>query len=327
MRSEGANSFCQVLRDYWHPVARIDEVQDKPFAVTLLDERLVLFRSGGAIRCFQDLCVHRGTPLSMGWIDGGNLVCAYHGWTYRADGACVRIPALPEEQPIPRKVRAIAYPTQERHGLVWVCLGEPKLPIADFPEYDDPSFHTLFFGRVVWNANAARIMENFMDVAHFAWIHDGVLGIRSKPRLPTPQDLRKSADSLRFKMSFAGGEIPGNLKGGVGVIDYVATLPFTVRQAAFNTDGSRRVITLAICPVSISQSIRFFYISRDYDKDGDDRKYIAFQTKVSSQDQPVVESQRPWEVPVDLAEEMHVRGPDTAAICYREMLAAIGIDS
>ena len=62
MHVDEPSTFSTVLRDYWHPVVRAEDVKDGPYAVTLLDERIVLFRSGGQMRCFQDLCVHRGTP-------------------------------------------------------------------------------------------------------------------------------------------------------------------------------------------------------------------------------------------------------------------------
>jgi nitrite reductase/ring-hydroxylating ferredoxin subunit len=115
------SSLWPALWNYWHPVAFSADVTDKPHAAKLLDQRLVLARLGDRLACFRDLCVHRGTPLSLGWIDGEELVCAYHGWCYDAAGACTRIPALPADHPIPRRARAEAFATEERYGIVWVC--------------------------------------------------------------------------------------------------------------------------------------------------------------------------------------------------------------
>jgi phenylpropionate dioxygenase-like ring-hydroxylating dioxygenase large terminal subunit len=70
----------EVLCHYWHPVARSTEVNDKPVKVKLLDQPIALWRSGEKIAAFYDLCIHRGTPLSLGWVDNGDLVCASHGW-------------------------------------------------------------------------------------------------------------------------------------------------------------------------------------------------------------------------------------------------------
>ena len=90
-----AIASTDALRHYWHPVARSEEVRDKPLPAKLLDQPLVLWRTHGRINAFYDLCVHRGTPLSLGWLDNGELVCAYHGWRYAANGSCTRIPSLP----------------------------------------------------------------------------------------------------------------------------------------------------------------------------------------------------------------------------------------
>jgi phenylpropionate dioxygenase-like ring-hydroxylating dioxygenase large terminal subunit len=125
-----------VLRSYWHPVALSRSVTDKPVALQLLNERIALFRVSGAVVCLQDLCIHRGTPLSLGWIDGDRIVCAYHGWNYDCSGVCVKIPATPG-RPIPAKARVPAYSCTERFGLVWVCLEQnPRAPIPECPEFD-----------------------------------------------------------------------------------------------------------------------------------------------------------------------------------------------
>jgi nitrite reductase/ring-hydroxylating ferredoxin subunit len=66
----------------------------KPIAAQLLDQRLVLYRlTDGKVTAARDLCLHRGIPLSMGFLEGDTLVCAYHGFRYDGDGRCVCIPA------------------------------------------------------------------------------------------------------------------------------------------------------------------------------------------------------------------------------------------
>ena len=125
------------LGRYWHPVALSDEVQGQPVGRTLLDEQLVLFRADGRVAALHDLCVHRGTPLSLGSLHGSNIVCAYHGWTYNGEGVCVRIPSVPPDRAIPEKARVASYRAAERYGLVWVCLDEASSSIPEFPELED----------------------------------------------------------------------------------------------------------------------------------------------------------------------------------------------
>ena len=90
------------LREYWHPVCWSKEAMERPLAVNLLNERLAICRINGEVRAFQDLCVHRGTPISLGWVEGDHIVCAYHGWSYDAKGKCERIPSIPDGHPIRR---------------------------------------------------------------------------------------------------------------------------------------------------------------------------------------------------------------------------------
>ena len=80
-----------VLIEDWHPVARVEDLAGGgPVAARLLGEDLVLWRSSSGLFAWRDLCVHRGTRLSLGRVvDGSRLECPYHGWTYAADGRCV----------------------------------------------------------------------------------------------------------------------------------------------------------------------------------------------------------------------------------------------
>ena len=97
-----------VLVDDWHPVARVEDLAGGgPLPARLLGEDLVVWRSGDEFYAWRDLCVHRGTRLSLGRVvDGGRLECPYHGWTYGTDGCCVLMPAHPEQKP-PAKARVI----------------------------------------------------------------------------------------------------------------------------------------------------------------------------------------------------------------------------
>src|SRR5207249_4087264 len=93
MDEEGEARLYRAMRHFWHPVMYSSQLADQPQQVFLLDEQLVLMRLAGEVRCFADLCVHRGTALSIGRVEGDQVRCAYHGWTYGPDGVCTSIPA------------------------------------------------------------------------------------------------------------------------------------------------------------------------------------------------------------------------------------------
>ena len=311
------------LRDFWHPVAFASEVTTQPHRVMLLDERVVVYRTAsGEAAALNDLCIHRGTPLSLGWVDGEQLVCAYHGWTYETDGRCVRIPSIPPERGIPAKARVPAYRVTERYGLVWVCLGEPRAEIAEFPEYDDPAYRNFVTETEDWAASAPRLIENFVDTAHFAWVHPGLLGQRDKPLVPP---ITVSQDGLRIVVEL-DMEVGTDIHKGMSNVWDELTLPFTVRQVRTDPGGGHHIVFLAIQPTGPRTLRRFVYKLRDYDLDKPDEKFIEKSAIVAAQDRAIVEEQRPEELPVDLTEEMHVRGPDDPAVVFRRAMGAIGIE-
>ena len=116
-----------VLLNDWHavlPLAELD-AQNNVTGTRLLGEDIVIWRAGDQIRAWKDLCVHRGTRLSLGEVlEDQTLQCPYHGWTYNADGYCIRIPAHPEQKP-PTKARTFTYHAAIAYDMVWVCLGNP----------------------------------------------------------------------------------------------------------------------------------------------------------------------------------------------------------
>ena len=175
-----------VLAKFWYPVAYSHEIEDAPVATTLLDQRLVIWRTAAGISVANDICLHRGVPLSMGHLKGDQLICKYHGFHYDSAGQCTLIPANPQAS-IPRKLRLKTYPVKEAFGLVWTTLqgeeGNPDaLPI--FPEWTDGDYQQVKPDAIAINAAAGRQMEGFLDVAHFAWVHVESFGDRDNPQVP-----------------------------------------------------------------------------------------------------------------------------------------------
>ena len=104
------------LENYWHPIARCGEVSDQPRRFHLLGTELVAFRDDDGVAVFKDVCIHRGSALSLGSVIDGRLRCAYHGWEYDRAGTCVKIPSLPPGSSVPNKARRS--PIGSRSGTI-----------------------------------------------------------------------------------------------------------------------------------------------------------------------------------------------------------------
>jgi len=111
-----------VLRAYWLPAVLSEEVEadGSPLRVRLLGEDLIAFRDSlGNVGLIQNNCPHRGASLFFGRNEESGLRCVYHGWKFSVDGTCVDMPNEPAESDFKQKVKAVAYPTQERGGIDW----------------------------------------------------------------------------------------------------------------------------------------------------------------------------------------------------------------
>src|ERR1051326_4419365 len=85
------------LRSFWQPVFRAQDLRSgQAVPIRIMSEDLTLYRGQrGATHVLAFRCAHRGTQLSTGWVEGDNLRCRYHGWTYAASGQCVEQPCEP----------------------------------------------------------------------------------------------------------------------------------------------------------------------------------------------------------------------------------------
>src|SRR5690349_15101393 len=127
-----------LLRQYWLPALVSEELPDPdgaPLRVRLLGEDLVAFRdSNGSVGLIQNNCPHRGASLFFGRNEEAGIRCVYHGWKFSTDGTCVDMPNEPAESDFRAKVRAIAYPVEERGGVLWAYLG--TAPAPNLPELE-----------------------------------------------------------------------------------------------------------------------------------------------------------------------------------------------
>src|SRR5690606_34706805 len=130
----------------------------RPRKTRMLGRDFVLFRdSKGVAHCLSNVCCNRGTSLALGKChDDDTLACPFHGWRFTGEGICTMVPS--QERPredVPPDARVDAYPTRERHGLIWVFLGDSPdeaHPLFEMPEYDDPAWRRVTF-EDTWKAN------------------------------------------------------------------------------------------------------------------------------------------------------------------------------
>jgi phthalate 4,5-dioxygenase oxygenase subunit len=164
------------LREYWLPAVLSSEVpapDSDPLRVRLLGEDLIAFRdSQGRVGLIQHNCPHRGASLFFGRNEENGLRCVYHGWKFDVTGQCVDMPNEPAESDFKHKVSAVAYPTQERNGVVWAYMGPraewPCLPDLEWNLVDD---RQRYVTKRVQECNWTQATEGGIDPSHSGFLH------------------------------------------------------------------------------------------------------------------------------------------------------------
>jgi len=117
----------------WFPICQSSDVlaasvKGFPF----LGGRVVVFRDeAGLPQVTSAFCTHLGADLSLGRVVDGRLQCAYHMWEFDRSGACQKTGC---GDPAPRRASLYAFPTCEKHGLIWAYNGQqPHYDIPDWP--------------------------------------------------------------------------------------------------------------------------------------------------------------------------------------------------
>lgn len=307
-----------------HPVLDASALRDAPVGVRLLGEDWVLWRDAqGSPRAARDRCPHRGTKLSLGCVRDGALECAYHGWRFDGDGRCIAIPALPAFTPPPTHALKTVSIT-EACGLLWL---QPEGETFRLPRFDgeaDAKLRKLNVGPYEVATSAPRIVENFLDLAHFGFVHEGWLGARTHVELGD-YSVEATANGFVARGCRAWQPQSNRLSTEGSWVDYryelVAPFCAVLTKLPQQQGGYRDEIALFVSPMEPERCRVWFRLAvTDFDS-GDDQ-IRAFQHTIFTQDQPVLESQAPKRLPLS-GGEVHCAA-DRSSAAYRRFLAERG---
>jgi len=326
----------------FHPVASIDDLTDRPLAARLLEHDVVVWRdSRGAVHAAADRCPHRGAALSMGRVirepRGDMLECAYHGWRFDGRGQCVAVPALPDFKP-PAEHRACAYSARVAYGLVWVAL-EADVPddapglLPAFAAEHDAQLRKVNCGPYDVATSAPRLIENFLDMSHFGFVHEGWLGSREHVAMP-PYRVDATPDGFLATECFAWQPQSSVHATGGAMVEYTyeVNAPYTCvltkipEAAAVAVQGFRESIAMFVGPLEPERSRVWIRMAMN-DFESPDERLQSFQDTIFGQDQPVLESQRPRRLPISPdapVVELH-SAADRASAAYRRYLRERGV--
>ncbi|SEF99347.1 aromatic ring-hydroxylating dioxygenase subunit alpha [Marinobacterium lutimaris] len=166
------------IKNCWYVAGWSSEVSSSsPLSRTLLSTPVVFWRdSSNNVVAFEDMCCHRGAPLSKGRIEEDSLRCMYHGLLFDKNGTCIEIPG---QDRIPPKTKVRKFPIVEKHKWIWIWMGDeekadpekiPATPWLDHPDWRSREGYTHY------DTNYLLITDNLLDLAHIPYVHADTLG-------------------------------------------------------------------------------------------------------------------------------------------------------
>ena len=169
----------------WYAAAWDVDVKRALFARTVANQKVVLYRTlDGTPVALEDACWHRLLPLSMGRLEGDELICGYHGLAYNAQGRCIY---MPSQDTINPSACVRSFPAVERHRYIWLWPGDPALAdaalVPDLHWNDDPEW--AGDGKTIRvNCDYRLVLDNLMDLTHETFVHGSSIGNREVAEAP-----------------------------------------------------------------------------------------------------------------------------------------------
>lgn len=321
------------LRRAWHPVLPVDQLGDSPVRVELLGEGWVLARIDGEVRAFADRCPHRSARLSDGQLldatptTGGTLQCPYHGWRFDGGGHCRLVPALGPDAKVPPATLTAAF-LVERYGLFWLAPDEPACDVLPIAEFDDLALDTIWIPSVDVAAGAAQVIDNFLDFAHFPFVHAGTFG-SDDDILVAPFETRSAADGWGFVVehdhTIENHEDPLVATGEHPLVQprsmrYEYRAPFSANlRLDLPLTGMVNAIVMLCQPLDLGRTrVHMAMIRNDCPTAGEREAAIEFELRVFDEDLKILERLADPTLTLDRG-QVHTR-VDRHTVEYRRIL-------
>jgi phenylpropionate dioxygenase-like ring-hydroxylating dioxygenase large terminal subunit len=167
------------------------------------------------------------------------------------------------------------------------------------------------------------VIENFLDVGHFPFVHAGFLGDPGHTEVGDYEVETTPEGIIARDIRVWQPDPDGTGKSAEVKYTYRVLRPLTAYFLK-SQEEQRFSILCSVTPIDEQASAAWMIMALNYAPETSDEQLRNFQDVVSAQDVPIVESQRPELLPLDLQAELHLRS-DRTAIAYRKWLTKIGL--
>ena len=188
------------------------------------------------------------------------------------------MPAHPEQLP-PAKARVATYHATEAYGVIWVSLGTGGQGIPRFELLDDPAYKVLIAGPYHVGASGPRIVENFLDIGHFPFVHEGILGDRARPEIEDYTTTTSADGVLSEGVKVFQPDPYATGRGSVVNYTYRVHRPLS---ASFIKHGEHSFgMLLSVTPHDAVDSTAWMWMAMNYEPQS---SMVEFQDRIFAQD-------------------------------------------
>jgi vanillate O-demethylase monooxygenase subunit len=217
----------------------------------------------------------------------------------------------------------------ESHGIIFLAPETPLAPLGRISEADDPSFLAGELPTLNARASAGLLADNFLDVAHFPFVHAGTFGAGEAAEVPHYEVGRDGwAFTMTYEHAFANREDPAVAAGGRALVQtrrltYRLDVPFHLQlRIDFVEAGGTNVVGFFIQPETADTCRLFTTLWRN--DLGDDHARMAeaidFEVDILREDLAIQEAYHDLVLPLSSTDEVHTRA-DRITLELRRVLS------
>ncbi|MBD8905230.1 aromatic ring-hydroxylating oxygenase subunit alpha [Methylorubrum zatmanii] len=219
-------------------------------------------------------------------------------------------------------------PVRERYGCLWTTLGHPSRDVVAIAEAEEADRRFVPCGWVKMRTSGPRVVENFLDMAHFPFVHTDILG--SEPHTEVPayaSEIRRDVDEVWatncsfFQPRIAATETTGDFVR----LTYRVPSPFVVMLYRVCPSAPDRLDAIALFIQPMEEDLcRAQPVMYLVDTASTHTALLAFEQVIFLQDRIIVENQRPLRLPLEPRHEIPTRA-DKSSVVYRRWLKEKGL--
>ncbi|MEZ5152292.1 aromatic ring-hydroxylating oxygenase subunit alpha [Rhodococcus zopfii] len=218
-------------------------------------------------------------------------------------------------------------PVRRRYGFVWTTMGSPAGDVFDIAEALEPDRRYVQCGWVTMRTSPGRVVENFLDMAHFPFVHSGILGGEANTEVAKYEwEVRRDVDEVwATNCRFFQPQVSAASDGAFAQLTYRVPAPYMVMLYRVSPSDPSRLDAIALFIQPIEEELcRAQPVMYLVDPVSEHTDLLQFEQVIFLQDRIIVENQRPLLLPLAPRDEFPTRA-DGSSVGYRRWLRAKGL--